>query len=140
FKPANTVNMGFGWDRIENVLWRVYHDELDDFRAKRIIVMIGTNNIGLNTDDEILAGLENLYIAIRHRQRDAVLQLVGILPRRNNETRVKTLNNRIAALSRKINAHWADPGKVLLNGKSVIDETLFSDGLHPNTAGYKKLG
>lgn len=28
-EPLGVSNFGFGWDRIENVLWRVYHDELD---------------------------------------------------------------------------------------------------------------
>ena len=39
----NALNMGYGWDRIENVLWRVYHGELDGFKAKQIFVNIGTN-------------------------------------------------------------------------------------------------
>ena len=25
FAPRTTTNMGYGWDRIENVLWRIYH-------------------------------------------------------------------------------------------------------------------
>eukprot|EP01034_Spumella_vulgaris_P014863 gene14863-18989_t len=48
--------MGYGWDRIENVLWRIYHGELDGFMAKQIFVNIGTNNLQMNSDEEILAG------------------------------------------------------------------------------------
>jgi lysophospholipase L1-like esterase len=34
---------------------------------------------------------------------------------------------------------YADAGYILLNNEGKIDESLFSDGLHPNEAGYQKL-
>jgi lysophospholipase L1-like esterase len=139
FDSTKSVNMGFGWDRVENVLWRVYHDELDGFTAKRIFVMIGTNNIGLNTDDEITRGLAQLYSAIRSRQSQAKLFIIGILPRRNEEKRINRLNERIAALAGRFEARFFNPGKRLLKKDGKIDEGLFTDGLHPNEAGYSKL-
>jgi lysophospholipase L1-like esterase len=33
-----------------------------------------------------------------------------------------------------------DPGKVFLKADGKIDESLFSDGLHPNDKGYGLLG
>ncbi|PPJ40487.1 acetylhydrolase, partial [Pseudoxanthomonas sp. KAs_5_3] len=65
--PLGTRNLGFGYDRVENVLWRVYHDELDGYQASKIYIMIGTNNLGINTDEEIVAGLKLLVTAIRQR-------------------------------------------------------------------------
>ncbi len=47
--PMGIRNYAYGWDRIENVLWRVHHGELDGFEAERVMVMIGTNNLHLNT-------------------------------------------------------------------------------------------
>ena len=32
-RPLGVRNFGYGWDRIENVLWRVYHDELSGYNA-----------------------------------------------------------------------------------------------------------
>ena len=49
FAPATVANMGCGFDRIENMLWRVYHDELDGFTADNIYMMVGTNNIGISS-------------------------------------------------------------------------------------------
>lgn len=139
FRPLNTLNLGFGWDRIENVLWRIYHDELNGIRPKRIIVMIGTNNIGLNSDKEITDGLKHLYAAIRKRQPQSKLIVFGILPRRNEEKRVSALNKQIASIVKSFSAQFADPGKQLVDKNGITNESLFVDGLHPNEAGYQKL-
>lgn len=140
FKGKAARNFGFGWDRIENVLWRVHHGELDGYKAERIFVMIGTNNFQLNTDEEIVQGWDTLIQAIKQRQPQAKLTMVGIYPRRGQEERVITLNQQLAALTGKHNIHFADPGKVLLQSNQKINESLFSDGLHPNKAGYQQLG
>ena len=140
FKPLNIVNLGFGWDRVENVLWRVYHGEFDGYKAKKILITIGTNNIGFNTDEEIIEGIKYLIGTIRQHQPSAEILLSGIYPRRNNEQRVATLNAGLAVMARGIEVKFIDPGVVLLNPDKKIDERLFSDGLHPNEEGYEKLG
>lgn len=138
--PLGIRNLGFGWDRIENVLWRVYHDELDGFNAHNVVVMIGTNNLMENNDEEIIAGLKNLVEQIKIRQPKETVLLAGILPRRTMEQRILVLNKRIASLSVSIHVRYINPGNVLLSSKGKIDESLFEDGLHPNAAGYEKLG
>jgi hypothetical protein len=46
---GTSLNLGCGYDRIENVLWRIYHGQLDGFTADRIYLTIGTNNIKAQT-------------------------------------------------------------------------------------------
>ncbi|WP_128544582.1 SGNH/GDSL hydrolase family protein [Larkinella soli] len=137
--PQGVMNLGYGWDRVENVLWRVYHDELDGYKAARVLIMIGTNNIGLNSDAEIVAGLKLLVLAVKARQPGAGVVLIGLLPRRKEETRVAGLNESIARACGELDVTYANPGTVFLNAEGRIDESLFSDGLHPNAAGYRKL-
>lgn len=139
FEPAGVKNCAFGWDRIENVLWRVYHDELDGFKAAQVWVMIGTNNLTIDTDAAIIDGLKKLIDAVRIRQPAASLVLSGIFPRRNMEKRIAVLNPRIAALAAQLKVQYVNPGIVLLNGQKKIAESLFGDGLHPNAAGYMRL-
>lgn len=140
FGESNAMNMGFGWDRIENVLWRIYHGELDGFAPKQIVVMIGTNNLQYNTDADILVGLKALMQLIREKQPKAHVLLMGILPRRGMEARVAKLNTGIHKLSEQEKIPYADAGMIFLEKGKTINESLFSDGLHPNKLGYEKLG
>lgn len=140
FGNKNVVNMGFGWDRIENVLWRIQHGELDDIAPKQIVLMIGTNNLEYNTDEEIIKGLQFLLKAIRLKQPVTDILIMGILPRREMEERVATLNKLVVKIPTDGSMRFADAGKLFLNKQKKIEESFFSDGLHPNADGYEKLG
>ncbi|HTI08917.1 MAG TPA: GDSL-type esterase/lipase family protein [Puia sp.] len=138
--PLGLRNMGFGWDKIENVAWRVQHGELDGYAARHVVVMIGTNNLAGNTDEEIIRGLHSLVQSIRQRQPTAKIGLSGLLPRRDREERIRRLNRQIDSLASGLtNTTFLDPGKVLLRTDGKIDESLFGDGLHPNAAGYRRI-
>jgi len=132
-------NFGFGWDRVENVLWRIYHDELDGFSAEQIVVNLGTNNLHLNTNKEIISGLKLLIQSVKSRQPHAKILMIGLYPRRDYEKRVYEINLDIAQLAGMLNVNYIDVGGVLLNNDGNIDESLFLDGLHPNSDGYNKL-
>lgn len=132
-------NFGYGWDRVENVLWRIHHGEFDGFKAEKIILMIGTNNLLLNSEDEIIDGIESIIDALKYRQPQSEILLLGVLPRVKNESRVSQLNLKLGmfALNKKI--EYNHIGNVLLLENHKIDTSLFSDGLHPNSTGYELL-
>ena len=134
-----TFNMGCGWDRLENILWRVYHDELDGFTADNIYMMIGTNNIGISGEEEILAGIENIVSAVRVRRPEAKITLIGIFPRANCEALVARLNVGIANVAKKMGVNFRDPGKAMLKEDGTIEPSLFVDGLHPSAEGYERV-
>ncbi len=140
FGAKQVVNMGFGWDRIENVLWRVYHGALDSIAPRQVVLMIGTNNLQYNNDQEIVTGLEFLIKAIRAKQPAATILVMGIFPRRKMEEKVVAVNRLIAKMAARLKTPFADAGHLFLQKDKTIDESLFSDGLHPNEAGYDKLG
>ncbi len=134
-------NAGFGWDRIENVLWRVYHGELDQFTGKNIVLMIGTNNLSAgNTDSEIVEGLQFLIQAIQSRKPQTKLVIAGILPRKNMESRVGVINQQIKKMALQNHVEFADFGKDFLKGNSINTGLFLGDGLHPNAEGYDVLG
>ena len=139
FKPKDVINLGFGFERIENVLWRVHNGELDGYLASHIVLLIGTNNLAVNTDDEIIEGLDFLLKSIIRHQPTAKIILMGILPRRDYETRIASLNERISALADILKIQYASSGTLLLGNNAKINEALFSDGVHPNAEGYRLL-
>ncbi|WP_346854857.1 SGNH/GDSL hydrolase family protein [uncultured Draconibacterium sp.] len=136
----NVQNFGYGWDRVENVLWRIYHDELDGFAASQVLFMLGTNNLHLNTNEEIIEGLNMCIQAVKQRQPHAKITLIGIYPRRENEERVAEINLKISQLAGLQNVSYINIGGVLLNEDGTINESYFRDGLHPNEKGYSLLG
>lgn len=140
FTPHGVRNLGFSWDRIENVLWRVYHGELDGYRAKQVLINIGTNNLAYNSDKEIIAGLKLLIEAVKQRQPQAEILMIGIYPRKGGERRVTELNQKIVRLCGMEDVAYTDPGVNLLDEHGKVIESLFQDGrLHPNGKGYRIL-
>ncbi|WP_288861139.1 SGNH/GDSL hydrolase family protein [uncultured Bacteroides sp.] len=139
FKGTKVHNLGFGWDKIENVLWRIYHGELDGYEAKNIFMLIGTNNLQFNTDHEIIEGIVFTAKAIRERQPSAKLHVIGILPRKGQEQRIAHINTELQQELVKSNAIYIDLTPFLTKRDGRIDESLFGDGLHPNEKGYKKI-
>lgn len=140
FKGKSVVNMEYGWDRIENVQWRVLHGELDGFCAQKIFMMIGTNNLENNTDEEIVRGIKETVNLIARKQPQAKLYVVKILPRKDYEERLVSLNSLLEkTLSNNSYVQVLDFSDVLTGKDGKIKEKLFSDGLHPNRNGYKLI-
>ena len=135
---GTTLNLGYGYDKIENVLWRIYHGELDHLTADKIFLAIGTNNLkGKEDFEDIKEGIRMLLKSIQARRPEAEITLMGLLPRRNKELLIKDLNKELKALAKVMKTNFADPGKKLLLKNGKIDESLFTDGLHPTNEGYR---
>lgn len=139
FAGKEVRNMGFGWDKIENALWRIYHGELDGYKAEDIFMSIGTNNLQFNTDREIVEGILFAAKAVRERQPSAKLHIIGILPRRGHEQRIKDLNIELQKELTKTDVTFVNLTPYLVKADGKIDESMFSDGLHPNEKGYGRI-
>jgi len=139
FKGKVVRNLGFGWDRIENALWRIYHGELDGYDAEKVILLMGTNNLDRNTDNEIIDGIRELVRAVRHRQPKAQIYVAGILPRAWHESRVAALNELLQVRLHAEEATYVDMSSEFLQPNGRIINELFTDGLHPNKEGYQRM-
>lgn len=138
-KSKGFVNLGFAWDRIENALWRVRHGELDGYETEKIIVMIGINNVDIDSEEDIVNGIRFLLEEIRFHQPKAQIKLVGLLPCRNQEESVKSINKQLKRLAVQKGYFYSDLSNCLLLPNGRINETLFTDGTHPNEDGYASI-
>jgi lysophospholipase L1-like esterase len=145
FADTSVENLGFGWDRTENVLWRINHGELDGISPKLIIIEIGTNNTGINGADDIADGIEAVCVRVHEVQPRAEILLLGILPRRDEVSpRTITTDQVNQLLQTKLGKiswiYFRDFGPAFRNPDGSVNAALFADGVHPNHAGYEILG
>jgi len=145
----NAADFGWGADRIENILWRLDHGELDGVNPKIIVLLAGTNNVG-NTvpsggDDakvaDITKGLKAVLDVLRAKAPDATIIATAIFPRNDNMAVIPIINKINVNLSKladgkkirylDINARLADPDGKLLDGMTNADK------LHPAIPGYQ---
>jgi lysophospholipase L1-like esterase len=143
FDGKTVANLGFGWDRVENVLWRVNNRELAELKPKTVVLLIGTNNLEFNSAAEIRMGIQAVCSAIHKQLPECTIHVLGILPR-TIPAKIKTLpaavNNELhQQLSGAQRIHFHDLSSVFLDEEGHLNGKLFSDGLHPNAQGYERL-
>lgn len=144
FQGKKVANLGFGWDRVENVLWRVQNQELRELKPSTVLMLIGTNNLELNSAVEIRMGIQTLCGAIHKQLPETSIHVLGILPRTIPPkliTRPAEVNNELHQhLAGAPRIHFHDLSTVFLDDDGKLNSKLFSDGLHPNEEGYHRLG
>lgn len=142
FGAFQVTNLGYGWDRTENVLWRLRHGEVDGIRPRVVMVMIGTNNMGINTPEEITAGVTAVCEELHVRLPESKILLLGIFPRGAKpdagRDRIAAVNGELAKLHGAQNVTYLDIGKVFLEADGSIAPTIMNDYLHPTEAGYER--
>lgn len=136
------VNLGIGADRVENILYRVYNDQLEIKPFEHILVMVGTNNINAKTSNqEILLGVENLLAQIKVRQPNARITLLGILPRRDKPwDELQRLNIEFERVANKQGVEYMCVGRVLMDEDNTPIPEYYRDRVHLSAKGYLVLG
>lgn len=147
FVPLKAANFGINADRTQHVLWRMQNGELEGFKAKCIVLLIGTNNLSVpnnirNTNEEALAGVKLVVGEIRQRQPDAKLLLLAIFPRGQAaddpfRAQIKAVNAELAKLNDNQRIFFMDIGDKFLNPDGTLNTTLMPDNLHPGEKGYE---
>ncbi|QGZ38610.1 lysophospholipase L1-like esterase [Pseudoduganella flava] len=140
------INLGFGGDRTENILWRIEHGEVDGLDPKVVVLMAGTNNTGSRQENPATtaAGLRRVIDALQQRLPRAKVLLLGVFPRdeaTSQSRRINTaINERIARFADGKRVFYADIGSAFLDGHGVLSKDIMPDLLHPNARGYAIWG
>lgn len=151
FGERKVLNLGFGWDRTQNVLWRLDHGELDGLHPKWAVVNIGTNNFTRtenardNTPEEIAEGVRQVLLRIRAKTPETKIILMGVFPhgeKADNPLRAKgaELNKLLAKFGETEGITFLDISSKLTQPDGSISKEIMSDFLHPSEAGYAIWG
>lgn len=147
-KGRSVLNLGYGGDKTQNVIWRIEHGELDGYKAKWIVLMVGTNNNTLKdaNPSDTAEGVKKIVGMIRKRQPEARIVLHPIFPRGNSpeSARHAAPRARNDATNRLLhefamadgNLVWIDFNDKLVDETGWVPKSLMADEIHPTDAGY----
>ena len=135
------LNLGYGGDHTENVLWRCENGELDGYKAKIVQIMIGTNNGGDSPEDTAL-GIKRIIEVVMRKQPEAKILLLPIFPRGRpgdgHRARIGRVNEIIKSYADGSRVVWYDFTERFLEPDGEFRKDLMiGDLLHPHHAGYE---
>lgn len=141
YAHRNAVNLGIGGDRTQHVIWRLENGNIDGIAPKLAVVMIGTNNHGDNSAEEISEGVTAVIRRLRNGLPDTNVLLLGIFPRADKPAKIQEkllkANSLIADLAADPKVHYLDIGRFFLDETGALPEAVMPDLLHPNEIGYQ---
>jgi lysophospholipase L1-like esterase len=144
YQSLNALDLGFGGDRTENVLWRLQHGEVDGLDPQVIVLMLGTNNTGHRQEDPqtTAIGIKRNIDELQKRLPNSKILLLGIFPRGEKaDDPLRQINQRVNALiagfadQQKI--YYSDIGASFLQPDGSLSKDIMPDLLHPNEKGYQ---
>ncbi|MCB1095726.1 MAG: acetylhydrolase [Verrucomicrobiae bacterium] len=151
FAGKRVLNLGYGYDRIQNVLWRLDHGEVEGLRPEHVVVNIGTNNLWPshrargNTVDEIADGVREIVLRLRAKLPDTQIILMGLFPRGErpddrSRAKIAEINARLTALANEGGLTYIDLKDKLTEPGGTISKEVMGDFLHPGEKGYAIWG
>jgi lysophospholipase L1-like esterase len=144
YGSLNAVNFGIGGDTTENVLWRILNGEIDGISPKVAVLMIGTNNFGLegHQPPDVVKGITTIVQTLRKKLPSTKILLLGIFPRdekpaTESRKKIQTVNEQIAKLEDKKNVRYLDFGAKFTSPDGTLSKEIMPDFLHLSEKGYQ---
>lgn len=142
YAKRNAVNLGIGGDRTQHVLWRLDNGNIEGIKPKLAVIMIGTNNSGSNTSEQIADGITAIVKKLREKLPETKILLLGIFPRGVDDNDAKRKVNKganeiVAKLADGKMVEYLDIGPKFLDDKGVLSKEVMPDLLHLNPASYQ---
>ena len=141
YGKRNAVNLGIGGDRTQHVIWRLDHDNVKNISPKAAVVMIGTNNSGSNTPEQIAEGVAAIVKQLRTKLPKTQVLLLAVFPRgpdKNDKRR--QVNEKTNEIFKKLadgkNVHYLDIGPKFLQDDGTLTREIMPDLLHLSKKGY----
>jgi alpha-L-fucosidase/lysophospholipase L1-like esterase len=147
FENRPVLNLGFGSDRTQNVLWRLEHGEFEGLKPRLVVLNIGTNNLAAtpnaraNTPAEVAKAIGVICDQLKYQSPDSKIVLMGVFPRGQKaddpfREKIVALNRLLAEFPRSHGVEFVDIGRQFLAPDGTIPTDLMFDGCHPSENGY----
>jgi lysophospholipase L1-like esterase len=145
FVPLKTINLAFGGDRTQHVLWRLNHLPVMKKAPKGAVVLIGTNNMGWGSDtpQQTADGILAIVMKLKELYPDMDVLVLGVLPRRRkldhpHRKRIIELNSNLPDLLKDIKGvKFMDIGPAFLDEAGFLSPEMMPDGTHPSEKGHE---
>jgi lysophospholipase L1-like esterase len=144
YGSMNAANFGIGGDTTQNVLWRITNGELEGISPKVVVLLIGTNNFGLNGDspDGVVKGVTAVVQTLRKKLPKTKVLLLGIFPRDEKpktdaRTKIAKVNEHLSKLDDRKTVRYLDLGPKFLSPDGSISKEIMPDFLHLSEKGYQ---
>lgn len=142
YDKLGAFDFGISGDRTEHVLWRLSQGQMNGLHPKLIAIMIGTNNMGSNSVEQIAGGVKAIVNDYRERCPDATILLQAIFPRGHEATnplraKIKETNKILSGLADGNKVLYLDFGDKFLEPDGTLSPEVMPDYLHPNEKGYQ---
>lgn len=150
FAPLRAANFGISGDRTQHLLWRLQNGELEGIAPRLVVLMIGTNNTGLerdgvtprNTPAETVEGVTAIVRTLRAKLPAAKVLLLGVFPRGEKpdhpqRAQIAQINAAIAKLADDKTVRYLDLGPKFLRSDGTMSAEIMPDFLHPGEKGYE---
>ncbi len=96
FKP---VNLGISGDQTGHVLWRITDGrELDRLAPKAAVLMIGTNNVGAHSAEQIAGGIKAIVEELKRRKPGVKILVLGVFPRGGSGDAERSIDQIVAGV------------------------------------------
>ena len=135
------ANRGISGDVAEAAIRRL-DDSLITLKPDTILMMFGTNDIGLGySDEEILQNYGEMLSRIQAHLPVVSVYVQSILPTRDDLTRpshrITALNGRLEELASNFNCNWLNLHTHFVDEDGRLAAAFTSDGLHLNGNAYQ---
>lgn len=140
FGNRNVLNLGFGGDGTEHVLWRLQNGELNGVSPKLVSLMIGTNNARNQSAEAIVAGIEAILDELASRVPDAKILLFSVFPRKEGkeQSTLQAVNRELPGLGKRKQVEHIDINKKFFRADGELNpELYYKDLLHLSSQGYQ---
>ncbi len=142
YGKRHALNLGIGGDQTQHVLWRLDHGNIDGISPKLAVLMIGTNNSGSNSPEQIAEGVRAIVDKLRAKLPQTKVLVLAIFPRGpDNHDPLRQVNAKANRIISKLadgrTVFYLDIGPKFLQADGTLSHEIMPDLLHPNAKGYE---